>query len=75
VPRVIPQVDPDANAWPVGLVHMSGDRYVFAWIEHDDEARLYAMEIDLGNEMMRPAPAFARNAAPAARAPRKLPCP
>jgi hypothetical protein len=75
VPRVIPQVDPDANPMAIGLVHVGGDRYVFGWIEHDTQARLYATEIDLGNEMMRPAPMFELGPAPATGAQRKLPCP
>ncbi len=76
-PRLIPLVDPDASSVRTfGLVHVSGDRYVTAWSEYrEEQQRLYAMEIDFADAMMRPAPAFDAKRAPAPRAVAKLPCP
>lgn len=76
-PRAIPIVDPDASSSvTIGLVHVSGDRYVIAWTEyHDAEERLYATEIDFADAMMRAALAFEAKRAAGPRTARKLPCP
>lgn len=71
-PRIVPRVDLDAFPDSVGLVHVGSDRYVLGWVEHGERSRLYAIQIDLANEALRPAPPF--EVRPPAE-PRKLRCP
>jgi hypothetical protein len=58
-PRVFSTVEPETGAYTVGFVHVGDDRYVLAWIETegvlDDSSTLYASELDLATEELRPA--------------------
>ncbi len=76
-PRTIPLVDADAGLVLTGVVHVGEDRYVIAWIESrfvalDTPHRLYATELDLGNEALRPAPPVVPTTSVSAR---RLRCP
>lgn len=58
-PHVVTAVNPLFGMTSTGLVHVGADRYVLGWIERrgaSDEARLYATELDLANDALRPAP-------------------
>jgi hypothetical protein len=61
--RLVPSVSTDWSPSLVGFAATSADRYVIGWIEYgvdilDDDSRLYATEVDLAGEAMRPAPAL-----------------
>ena len=67
-PRVLPHVDTELGQTAVGIAHVGDDRYVVGWIESGfitstEEARLYAMQVDLAADAMRPAPRIAPIAA------------
>lgn len=78
-PHLVPLVETDKYPWLTGLVPVGNDRYVVAWIEEgafasNDEAHLYATELDLAGEQMRPAPPAPRDPTVQPR-PRRLRCP
>ncbi len=60
-PRLVPTVEDGSSAYAAGLVAVGNDRYVIGWIEDhgtvlDSTTHLYATQIDLAAEAMRPAP-------------------
>lgn len=77
-PHVVPAVRGGAPT-SVGLVHVGDDRYVLGWIEtrgFGDEERLYATELDLANEALRPAPPIETTVEPRTPTTRRArPCP
>jgi len=74
-PTLQPLVDGEGGATLVGLRHIGGDRYVLAWREPEaigaERERLFATELELVTNTMRPAPP---SSAPATR-PSRLRCP
>ena len=76
-PRTIPLVDADAGVGMLDVVHVGDNRYVVAWIESrfvtlDNPHRLFATQLDLGDEALLPAPAVMPTTT---LSPRRLRCP
>jgi hypothetical protein len=76
-PRVIQLVDADAGLFMVDVVHVGDDRFVVAWVESrfvglDEPHRLFATQLDLADDALRPAPPVEPNTSVR---PRKIRCP